>query len=363
MTQFEPNHAREAFPCFDDPRFRSSFTIYIARLKKDGLSFSNMPIHDTFLPDNSVTGSNYVWDAFQSSTPMPTNLVSYAIVPNFSYVVTEGGNMRIVEKHTSNKIHYIYNQSPKIYRQLVRYTNTEHYLPKLDIVVVPFVANGKGGAGNWGMVNVEERFVIFNEDKCSAQQIQMALQLISSKFSHQWFGDLVTPAWYDNEWLKEGFGSYFGTFIAAKVETTFDLHQLFVVETIQESLWNEVTVQRAMTTPIRKPSQVTDVFDIISDKKAGSIIRMFELILSPDTFKKALHDFLQNGHDKQNGLVVEKNLLGAFDAVSSHETTKLPPHISTYNAMKTWTTNIGFPLITVTRNKAEGKVIVTQVNT
>lgn len=46
-TQFQPYHARKAFPCFDEPQFKSRFVISITRDDTLRPSYSNMAIAQT----------------------------------------------------------------------------------------------------------------------------------------------------------------------------------------------------------------------------------------------------------------------------------------------------------------------------
>ncbi|KAL6990374.1 membrane alanyl aminopeptidase [Sarracenia purpurea var. burkii] len=139
---------------------------------------------------------------------MPTYLVSY-MISDFIYVTNTENNVRVVARRaaiTARQALYALNQGAKILQQLEGYFGIANKIPKMDIVAVPDFK--LGGMENWGMVTFKERFVLAEEATSSAQHRHIITQLLSHEFAHQWFGDLVTPAWYNNLWLKEGFATY-----------------------------------------------------------------------------------------------------------------------------------------------------------
>ncbi|XP_065223348.1 aminopeptidase N-like [Planococcus citri] len=356
VTQFEPNYAREAFPCFDEPRFRTTFTIYLAH-SRDQLAISNMPF-ENWQPSDAMSGPDRVWGKFRKSPPMPTYLVSY-MVSNLHNVAQTEGNVRVIaRKNAPHQAIYALKQGTRALRQLEGYTGISYMLPKLDLVSVPDLDDD--GMENWGMVTFRESSLLTDESMSSAEHRQEITQLISHELSHLWFGDLVTPAWYSYLWLKEGFASYFEYFITSAIEPTWNIDQLFVIENVHESLQLEVTAPRPMTTFIRKSKQIENSYDIISYNKAASIIRMLEHMISPSTFRSALHNFLNDGEKVHEGVVIQKNLFDAIDTESQRSSPIISPQLTISQIMKTWTESIGFPLIKVLRNYSDGSIEVTQ---
>lgn len=67
-SYFRPNLARRVFPCFDEPHFKTSFSLKVARLE-NMITLSNMP-RDISEPMQGKDG--WYWDTFQTTPPMST---------------------------------------------------------------------------------------------------------------------------------------------------------------------------------------------------------------------------------------------------------------------------------------------------
>lgn len=62
--------------------------------------------------------------------------------------------------------------------------------------------NLAGAMENWGLITYDRPYLIFNGN-------ESIVTFIAHEFAHQWFGNLVTPKWWNYLWLSEGFATLF----------------------------------------------------------------------------------------------------------------------------------------------------------
>ncbi|XP_065214212.1 aminopeptidase N-like [Planococcus citri] len=353
------SHGRDFFPCFDEPRFRTPFTISIAR-KPDQKVLSNMPC-ETFRSHKDET---LVWGSCTKTPPLPTHKIGF-IVAEFPLTTSQPVNhVKIWAKPTNmaENIQYALNQANKTLKELENFINLAYKAPKLDIVITPGEIP-RIMTENWGLFVFTEMNLISAGKKTSELQNKIITTSLSRQLARHWFGSQVTPAALDYMWLTEAFVGYMEYLVTSLVEPSWKIDSTFNVEVLQAALWAELTNNsQALTSLIKNQSGIDNKKEFIRRSKGASIIRMLEHIISRGSLRSIIHKYITDSQKTHNGSVTPADLFNALKYQNNIDSFPLPAEISIIDVMKTWIENDGYPLIRVDRNYQNGSVEIEQVS-
>ncbi|CAN5165880.1 M1 family metallopeptidase [soil metagenome] len=349
-TQFQATDARRMFPCWDEPVFRSRFQL-TAIVPENWTAVSNMPVAQ----ETKARGRKELHFAVTPSMPSYLNVLC-------------AGELDFIEKETDGVLHrvfatrgkaemgrYALASAAQVTRYFHDYFGTPYPLPKLDQIAVP---GGFGGAmENWGGITYFESRLLFDPERSSSETKQNIYEVIAHEIAHQWFGNLVTMAWWDNLWLNEGFASWMGSKVTAQFNPEWEVWLRSITPrnpTRRTGIPKETAMAgdaRGTTHPIQQPvkteAEANSAFNPITYQKGQSFIRMLESFLGEEVFRQGIRNYIER-HKFSNTTTAD--LWNALAEASGKPVAEIAA---------AWTEQPGFPVVMVAR-AADGKITLTQ---
>ena len=355
-SQFQYRKARDAFPCFDEPHLKATFSLSIGRHREE-LSCSNTDPLVLGLPMTS--SQEYVWDHYKPTPVMSTYTLALMVS---KYGFTEAFTKRGVRyrtwyaKEEVQKTQKLTENSVKImdYLQETVFKDIPFPLEKMDQIIVP--NHAAHGMENWGMMTLK-----LSELKPYLAQYPSTFitdKLLVHELAHQWHGNLVTCAWWNELWLNEGFASYWESVGLLALHSKDYVSQMRLINRQYEAFKQDDTMKLPM---VIKENNETEAFlfgfNPYFYDRGASIVTMIADMLGQDAFLASVQNFLKT---KSYSTAVTDDLWVALKDQAEMSPFFHHTNLTINEILDPWVKRPGYPIVAIIRNNSSKKVTARQ---
>ncbi len=319
-SQFEPTDARRAFPCFDEPKFKTPWQLTL-HVKQDQFAASNTP-----MLSESPEAGGMKRVTFAPTRPLPSYLVALVVGP---FDVVDAGKagrkntpLRIlVPQGRSGETGYVRAAIPELLKLLEKYFDSPYPYEKLDSAIMP-VSNF--AMENAGLITYGSSEMLSKPEAATLPFKRGCAVFAAHEMSHQWFGDLVTTAWWDDIWLNEAFATWMENKITGEWKPEWKMDVTEVRDRLGAMGLDDLVSSRRIRQPIESNDDIANAFDGITYQKGAAVIEMFEGWIGEKRFQKGVRLYMHE-HADQNATT--RDFLTAISQAAGHD---VAPAFSTF---------------------------------
>jgi aminopeptidase N len=342
FTQFENSDARRFIPCWDEPGVKAVYALKVEAPAAE-MAVSNMPVAKSVVLGNGDQSVQF------ADTPKMSSYLLFFALGDFERIHKQVGKTDvgvIVRKGKTAQAQFALDAAAEILPYYNDYFGTPYPLPKLDFIAGPGQSQFFAAMENWGAIYYFDYALLIDPKLSTEADKQNVYVDIAHEMAHQWFGDLVTMAWWDDLWLNEGFASWMEN------KTTDHFHPEWKIwlqtkAGEQGAMRTDARVgTHPVITPIKDVFAAANAFDSITYEKGHAVIHMLEDYVGPDTFRAGVRNYIAH---HAYGNTVTDDLWTEIDKVSPKKITGIA-HDFTLQA--------GVPLISAA--ETAGQVKITQ---
>ncbi|MDD5333112.1 MAG: M1 family metallopeptidase [Rhodoferax sp.] len=288
FTQFEATDARRAFPVFDEPRWKVPWTLSLT------IPAKLTAVANTAVAREVALAHGLKRVEFLTTPPLPSYLVAFGVGP---FDILDAGRVGatplrfITPRGRAAEARYAARMTPPILAQLEAYFGIAYPYGKLDVMALPITLNF-GAMENPGLVTFAARLLLAREAEETANFKRSFVEIQAHELAHQWFGDYVTMAWWDDLWLNESFASWMGDKITAQVMPEWRFETGTQEARAEAMAADRLLSARRIQQPVNDPESLESAFDSITYSKGQATLAMFENWLGDSPFQAGVQRYM-----------------------------------------------------------------------
>ncbi len=338
-TMLFPTGARRLLPSFEHPAVKTVYRLTLS-VDADAKVVFNTPKRS----ERAANGRREI--VYEPTPPMSAYLLYLGIGP-FETLTVPGDRWSVTVAASPGRAEagrFCAERTTELLAAYEEYYGAPYPLPKLDLVALEnFWA---GAMENWGAIAFRETAVLV-DPTTSVLFRRSVLETLSHEIAHQWFGNLVTAAWWDDFWLNESFATFVGHRLVARRYPEEDAWSMFLLSRVRPALEADaLSSTHPIHVPVDSAEALGEIADQITYGKGAAVLRMTEAYLGEETFRRGVSRYLE---EHRYGNATAEDLWNALGRVSDRPVPRV---------LSEWVNRPGYPVVHA--RWREGKLSLTQ---